>query len=164
MIINENSILYFSGTGNTYDVSSKLAEKSGFKLLSVSELAQEERVEIDCEVIGLAFPIYYGGVPNIISRIIDRIKSAEVKYIFALATYGGMPGNPFKILENKLRTRDLRLGAVFLINMPDNYIPVIGARSKKVQKKNFEKADKKIEEINNIIACRKVIPYQKVHI
>ena len=155
MIISENSILYFSGTGNTYYVSEKIAQKSKFNLL------KEKLIEINCEVIGLAFPIYYGGVPKIISRIIDKIVSVKLKYTFALATYGGMPANPFKILENELRKKEMKLDAGFLVNMPGNYIAMYGARSKKVQLKTFERADKKIEKIVDVISCKKVIPYEK---
>lgn len=33
MVINENSILYFSGTGNTYEMTEKAAGKSGHELI-----------------------------------------------------------------------------------------------------------------------------------
>ena len=161
MIINENSILYFSGTGNTYDVSKKVAQGSELKLINVSDLLEEEIVEINCEVIGIAFPIYFGGMPKIISKTIDKIVSLKLKYTFALATYGGIPANPFRILENELRKKEIKLDSGFLINMPGNYIVQYGAMNKRIQMRNFERADKKVEKIINTIACKKVIPYEK---
>lgn len=161
MIINENSILYFSGTGNTYDISKKVARESELKLINVADLLEEKIIEINCEVIGLAFPIYFGGIPKIISKIIDKIVSLKLKYTFALATYGGMPANPFRILENELRKKEIKLDAGFLINMPGNHITLHGARSKKTQVKSFERANKKVEKIINAITSKKVIPYEK---
>ena len=128
MVINENSILYYSGTGNTFEIAEKVARKIELKLISVVDLLEEKTIEIDCEVVGLVFPIYFGGVPKIIGRIIDKMVSIKLKYTFALATYGGMPENPFRILENELRKKEIKLDAGYLITMPDNYIAVIGAR------------------------------------
>lgn len=73
MVINENSILYFSGTGNTYDVAEKVAKESELKLINISDLLEEEIVKINCEVIGLVFPIYFGGVPKIMNMIINKM-------------------------------------------------------------------------------------------
>lgn len=161
MIINKTSILYFSGTGNTYDVSSKLANRCNFQLINIASLIEEEELEINCETIGVAFPIYYGGIPKIMNKIISKIKFSNKQYIFALATYGGMPGNPFKVLERILREKDVTLGSGFLMNMPGNYLPLNGARRSRVQIKNFKKADKKIEEVSEIIISKKVLQYEK---
>ena len=161
MIIKRNSILYFSGTGNTYDVARKLAKRCNFKLINISSLIEEEELEISCETIGIAFPIYYGGIPKIVNRIISKMKFSNEPYIFALSTYGGMPGNPFKILERILREKDVALGSGFLVNMPGNYLPLNGARRSSVQKRNFKRADKKIEEVTEIIISKKVLQYEK---
>lgn len=161
MIINKNSILYFSGTGNTYDVASKLAKRCNFELINVSSLIEEEVLEISCEIIGVAFPIYYGGIPKIMNKIISKMEFLNEQYIFALATYGGMPANPFKILERRLKEKGVSLGAGFLMNMPGNYLPMYGARRSSVQIKNFKKADKKIEEVAEIIISKMVLQYEK---
>lgn len=78
MVINENSILYFSGTGNTFEIAEKVARKIELKLISVVDLLEEKTIEIDCEVVGLVFPIYFGGVPKIIGRIIDKMVSIKL--------------------------------------------------------------------------------------
>jgi ferredoxin len=161
MIINKNSILYFSGTGNTYDVTSKLAKACNLEVINISSLIKEEVLQINCEIIGVAFPIYYGGIPKIISEIISKMKLSKEQYIFALATYGGMPANPFKILERRLKEKNVTLGAGFLMNMPGNYLPLNGARKRSVQIKNFKKADKKIEEAAEIISSKMVVKYEK---
>lgn len=161
MIIDKNSILYFSGTGNTYDVASKLAKRCEFKLINLSSLIEEEVLEINCEIIGVAFPIYYGGIPKIMDKIIRKMEFFNEQYIFGLATYGGMPGNPFNILARKLKERDVSLGAGFLMNMPGNYLSLNGARRSSVQTKCFEKADQKIEELAEIIVSKRVVQYEK---
>lgn len=161
MIINKNSILYFSGTGNTYEISEKIAQECGFELINVSSLIEEEVVEINCETIGFTFPIYYGGIPKIVNEAISKIKALKNQYIFAIATYGGMPGNPFKIFERILKEQDLNLGSGFLINMPGNYIAMYGARRNSVQINAFKKATQKTEEISKIVISKKIIPYEK---
>ena len=161
MIINNNSILYFSGTGNTYDLASKIAKEGKIQLVNVSSLVEEEVIEINCDKIGVAFPIYYGGIPNIMNKTISKMVFLNEQYFFALATYGGMPANPFKLLQRKLKEKGASLGAGFLMNMPGNYLPMYGARRSSVQIKNFKKADKKIEEVAEIIISKKVLPYEK---
>ncbi len=161
MIISKNSILYFSGTGNTYEMSIKIGEKCGFELINMASLMKEEVIEINCGIIGITFPVYYGGFPRIVSQMISKIRSLEQVYIFALATYGGMPGNPFEILDRKLKEKDLSLGAGFLINMPGNYLPVNGARRSSIQMKCFKRADHKVKEIIEIIMARRVLKYEK---
>ncbi|CDM69992.1 Hypothetical protein CM240_2875 [Clostridium bornimense] len=161
MIIKRNSILYFSGTGNTYDVASKLAKRCNLKLINIASLIEEEELEIKCETIGIAFPIYYGGIPKIVNGIISKMKFYNEPYIFALSTYGGMPGNPFKILERILKEKEGTLGSGFLVNMPGNYLPRNGARRSSVQIRNFKRADKKIEEVTELIISKKVLQYEK---
>lgn len=165
MRINQNSILYFSGTGNTYEVSMKVGQKCGFELINMASLIEEDLVEINCEIIGIAFPIYYGSFPKIVSQIISKMKVLKKVlkkvYIFALATYGGMPGNPFKIIDKQLIERNLSLDTGFLMSMPGNYLPLNGARRNSVQNKCFTKADKKIEEIAKVVTGKKVLPYEQ---
>ncbi len=161
MIINKNSILYFSGTGNTYELSTKIGETCGFELINMVALMKEEVIEINCTIIGIAFPVYYGGFPKIVSQIISKINSLENVYIFALATYGGMPGNPFEILDRKLKERNLSIGAGFLINMPGSYLLLNGARRNSIQMKCFKKADHKVKEIIEIIPARRILKYEK---
>lgn len=161
MVINKNSILYFSGTGNTYDVSKKVANKCEFELINISTLREEKIIEINCDVIGIACPIYYGGIPKVVRNVVDKIQKIDNKYIFILATYGGMPGNPIKIIDNSLNSKGMKISSGFLFKMPGNYIALYDARNKKVQIKNFEKANKKIDEIANIINYRKVVSYEK---
>lgn len=161
MIINKNSILYFSGTGNTYDVASKLAKRCEFELINISSLTDDDVLQVKCEIVGVAFPIYYGGIPKIVNKIISKMEFLKEQYIFAIATYGGMPGNPFEILDAKLNQHHRSLGAGLLINMPGNYLPLNGSRRKSVQIRNFKKADKKIEGFSEMIISKKVLQYEK---
>lgn len=162
MRVNKNSILYFSGTGNTYDVSMQLATKCGFEMIHIASLIEEEIIEIDCEFIGIAFPIYYGGIPQVVDQIISKINALNSLYVFGIATYGGIPGNPFMMLKQKLQQRNLGLEAGFLINMPGNYLPMYGARKNAVQHKKIAKANKKTNQIAEIIRSKKTVAYEQV--
>lgn len=160
MIINKNSILYFSGTGNTYEVCKKVAEGCDFEIINVSSLNEEDVIEINTDSIGIAFPVYYGGIPRIVNRLLSRIKIMNVDYIFGIATYGGMPGNPFKLLDNKLKEKGFKLNSGFIFKMPGNYIPMYGAMDKMKQMECFKKAYKKIDDIKKLIISKKTISYE----
>lgn len=161
MVINKNTILYFSGTGNTYDISSKVAKDCNMDLINCASLINESEIEIMCDVLGITFPVYYGGMPKIVNRTIDKLQKTKDTYIFSVATYGGIPADPLKLVDIKLRGKNLKLSNGFLINMPGNYLPSNGARSEKVQRKNFEKADKKVEKMKSIINEKKVEKYER---
>lgn len=72
-----------------------------------------------------------------------------------------MPANPFLLIDNKLKQRNLKLSSGFLINMPGNYIANYGAIPKRLQEKKFKKVDDLVEDISSVINSRKVIPYQE---
>lgn len=151
MVIKDNCIMYFSGTGNTYDIVVKIGRECNLKPIFIGDLLKEEVVEIDCDILGIAFPVYCGGVPNIVNKIIEKLIRKSKVYTFAITTYAGMPGDPFKILENKLVKKDINLNSTFLFRMPQNYIILKGAGSKESQIRKLNKAYSKIPKAVKII-------------
>ena len=105
--------------------------------------------------------MYYGGIPNIVNEALGKIKSSKDVYIFSVATYGGCPANPLKIVDKKLKDKGLKLNSGFLISMPGNYIPMYDAYSEKTQIRRFKNANNKIEIIKDVINARKTMKYEK---
>lgn len=157
-----NRIYYFSGTGNTLAVARKIAELLGdTELISISDLQRGEEVDFGAaERIGIFFPVYCFGVPNLVAQFMKRIKKLGKKgndqpYIFSLCTSGGMLGSAHLIAEQYLAKRNYRLNAYFHVPMPSNYIPLSNGPTEKRIGRILEKAEKKIGKIIVTIQMKK---------
>ena len=105
--------------------------------------------------VGIVFPVYAWGPPNIVAKFASKLKDGEGKYIFAVVTYGGMPCATLSIFDEMLKKTGLNLACGFGIAMPGNYTPLYGAISQSKQEKMITDADKKIEEITTYIKSDK---------
>ncbi|MGD2249435.1 MAG: hypothetical protein PVF58_13585 [Candidatus Methanofastidiosia archaeon] len=60
------TVYYFSGTGNSFVVARDIAEKIDAELVSIAAVIREEKVVISADVLGIVFPDYHSGLPNIV--------------------------------------------------------------------------------------------------
>jgi len=137
------AVCYFSGTGNSFSIAKKIAEKSGGNLIPIASLINKKEIECPEESLGIVFPVYYGILPNIVKKFAEKLIHLESKYIFAAATYGGGRGVSIKNLEERIRGQGGRLSAVYGIHMPQNTF----RKPFENQHKIFKKADRMIERI-----------------
>ncbi|MBI9098822.1 MAG: EFR1 family ferrodoxin [Spirochaetaceae bacterium] len=86
-------IYYFSGTGNTKEISRLLVEELESEGCTVKLYTMEDQLksqkEINLEVydlIGLAYPIYGFGTPGIVSRIVEGFPEGGGKNLFIYKT------------------------------------------------------------------------------
>jgi ferredoxin/flavodoxin len=114
------AIYYFSGTGNTLCVAKDIAAQTGGTLIPVASLMNRDFIEIDAEVIGIIFPVYYNELPLIIKRFTGKLDNLEHKYIFAVCTFGGSAGNSLKSLRQLIGARRGILSATYRVHMPQN--------------------------------------------
>jgi ferredoxin len=115
-------IYYFSGTGNSFAVARDIAGKIKGKLTSISSIINKEEIRPEAEMIGIVFPDYHSGIPNIIRRFILKLSGISDKYIFAVCTYGGNPGISVEYACSLIKGRGGKLSAGFSVKMPYNYI------------------------------------------
>ncbi|MCX5705192.1 MAG: EFR1 family ferrodoxin [Candidatus Omnitrophica bacterium] len=149
------TIFYFTGTGNCLKVARDLAKAlDDTKITSISKVLNGE-IDLSTDRIGIIYPVYMFGMPLIVSRFIKKLSLAKDKYIFAIATYGGMPGGSLGQTARELKAIGLKLSAGFGIAMPGNYTPLYGAIDKNKQKSMFVKETKRIVEIASIIREKK---------
>jgi NAD-dependent dihydropyrimidine dehydrogenase PreA subunit/flavodoxin len=113
-------IYYFSGTGNSLYVAKDIAEKTGATLYPIASLVNQTVIDIDSEVIGIVFPVYYGELPVIIKRFARKLNDIENKYVFAVCTFGGSAGYSLKRLRSIIRSRGGELSATYRVHMPQN--------------------------------------------
>jgi ferredoxin len=149
--VMKTTIFYFTGTGNSLKIAKDIASQLGDTALVPVRKAIKETLDLSADRIGLVFPVYMWGMPSIITEFSRKIKTDRGKYVFAVATYGGTPGGTLLYLSRALEKQGARLSAGFGFKMPGNYIPLYGAQSDKIQKKDFEKAAEKVKRIVDII-------------
>lgn len=142
----QNSIYYYSATGNSLYAAQTLAQELGdCRLVSMPAWWQEATVVPDSSSIGLVFPMHYFGVPPVVAEFVAKLDLTGVDYIFAVATCGStLMCNVFKELEQLLAAKGKRLDAGFYVRMVDNYLPMFPVPNEKVQRKILAKSDKKI--------------------
>lgn len=161
-------VYYFSGTGNSYAVAKDIAGKMNAEMTSIAEVIHSEKVNISAEVIGIVFPDYHSGLPNIVKRFISKIDSFYEKYIFGVCTYGGKgPGLTIRYLEQLIESKGGKLAAGFSVSMPYNYImPSISFKkfafcitlknvSVEKQQQMFSDWNKKLETVTDFVNDRK---------
>jgi len=115
-------VYYFSGSGNSLAVARDIAAGCGGELTAIASAIDEERITTDADIMGIVFPVYHGGLPNIVTRFCEKIGGLEKKYIFAVCTHGGSPALAIEHLADAVEARGGKLAAGFAVRMPFNYI------------------------------------------
>lgn len=132
-------IYYMTGTGNSLQIARAIA--AGLENCQVRSMAQALRkggLRLDAEAVGLVFPVYFFGIPEPVRRLIAGADWSGVQYTFAVANYGSMPGAALQQAEEALRGRGGRLDAGWLVELPDNYLPMFEVPPPAVQQKSFD--------------------------
>lgn len=134
-------ILYFTATGNNL----YLAKRIGNEYYSIPKLIKERRFEFEDEKIGIVFPVYFLGVPEIVEEFLNKAK-LKSKYIFAVASYGGFSGAATRHLLEIGKRNGIEFSYINEILMVDNYLPMfdINKEIEKEPKKNIEENLQKI--------------------
>jgi ferredoxin len=156
MVIDKDTILYFSGTGNSLQVAKDInRELDHSSLCNIASIISEEKIKIEGEIFGIVFPVIYARLPLMLERLLEKLEINKDTYIFAIATHGGAPAEVLVKLRKKLQSKGIELNSGFLIRMPANDIFAYGADSVKKQNMNFEREKEKVKQIGSIINERK---------
>jgi ferredoxin len=103
--------------------------------------------------VGVVFPVYYAtnddGVPLIVARFIEKIENLNSKYVFAVCTYGGMPGSTIANLKKHVESCGGRLACGFGIQMRNKYV------SEERQKNQYLKQESKVQTICDYVTGQK---------
>ena len=117
------TLYYFTGTGNSLHVARTLAERLGnTELVPLIRLRQQAETVVETERVGLVFPLYFAGVPEIVENFVKTLNFEQAHYIFAVVTRGGGPSYAFSRLEQLLHAKSRRLNLGRYIQLPSNYI------------------------------------------
>ena len=122
-------------------VAKAIAEDIGnTELLSFSKTHSSNLGSI-VDVLGLVFPVYWGGLPHIVLNSIPELKGLGPRYIFSVATHAGGPGEVLPQLRAELRKNRLTLNAGICLEMPSNYILGYSAPSEASIQSDLANAD-----------------------
>ncbi|MCL2156639.1 MAG: EFR1 family ferrodoxin [Methanobrevibacter sp.] len=151
-------IFYFTGTGNSLFVASKIHEVEDGKLIDMALGLNEKNFEYKIEKgekIGIVFPVYYWGLPTIVSEFMNKLKLEvdETPFIYTVITCAGKARNADKYLAKILESKNLELNSSYSVKMPSNYIILHDTPAKEEINSSLaiaeEEIEKLIEEIKN---------------
>ena len=156
-------IYYFTGTGNSLQITRQLQEK--LKDCQIESMAQEppkKAVGGPEESIGFIFPVYYWGLPRIVKRFIEKLDISKGTYCFAVTNYGRWKVGTLGLLDDVLKEKGLKLSYGAGIKFPSNYIVNYDSKSHKKINEMLKKAQDKIEDIAADLKIKKVSQVKRV--
>lgn len=144
-------IFYFTGTGNSQYVATKIAYETDDRYVSIGEAMKESYFEYNLkrgERLGFVVPTYYWSLPSI---VIDFIKAVSIKldksnYVYAVFTCGASTGDCGRELSALLKKKGIPLHATFGIKMTDNYTPLFDVRNTQKNEEKNKKAEGFIDD------------------
>lgn len=144
----KTNLFYFSATGNCLVVARDIAEGlPDAKIYSIPDVISGE-IDLDADNIGIIYPVYFAGLPRIISDFIKCIDLEKVKYLFTVCTYGAFAAGSLLMAEEQLKAAGIPMKAGYYVPMPGNYIVKYGAYKKEKQEMMFQNEK---ESVRNII-------------
>lgn len=153
-------IYYFTGTGNTLAAARLLAAELGnTKLIPLRQAIHYGAVAPKADAIGIAFPVHFLSMPEIVRKFVFGILFQDDPFIFGLATCGERPGGALFRLQELLLEKNYSLSAGYSLVMPENFIgPVdlMGDAGRREEK--FAAVQRRIPEIAAAIRARKCTP------
>lgn len=126
----KNCIYFFTGTGN----SLKLAQEIGAGLADCELRAIRHGMDLTvpsgCERIGFVYPVYYLGLPAMVTEFLKHAGFPVQKdtYYFAAATYGEFAGNSIPQIGQLLRQQEITLNYGTDLKMFSNCVTIYNMR------------------------------------
>lgn len=149
-------IFYFSATGNSLYAAQKLAKEEQTECISIADVMrsrdaseQYSFLAKDDEVVGFVFPIYFCGLPTIVTEFLSKlyINGIQGHYTFLVLTYGAMDGNAAALFHKHLTKQGLSLSAAYSICTVDSYLPMFFIPEKGEIEEILAKANAQLEQV-----------------
>lgn len=161
----DTCIFVFSGTGTTLAVaervSSVLGDNTSIELIpSALRKAMNKEIKVEVETVGLIFPNYFGGIPNIVLEFIRKLNLDNATYIFSIVTAASGQGYGLKFLEEELNNKGKKLNygkyvspgmTNYIIGWYYNLLYKTGER----QIRALQKMDEQVCKFAHDIICKK---------
>ena len=146
-------IYWFSGTGNSLQAAEMIAKALGdCRLEPMAQAVEADRICPGEDRVGLVFPMYFEGLPELVERFCGRLEVSDGCYFFGVITSGGGPAWAVHSLRKALNGR---LDAGFILPMVGNYVPMYDVPDGEGVRKKLAKTGKRLEEISGEVADRR---------
>lgn len=149
-------IFYFSATGNSLYAAQKLAAAEQTECISIAGILRNENASgqyrfsvKDGEAVGFVFPIYFCGLPAIVTQFLSKlwINHIQGHYTFLVLTYGAMDGNAAALFQKKLARQGLSLSAAYSVCTIDSYLPMFSIPGESEMEDTLAKANTQLEQV-----------------
>ena len=113
-------ILYYTSTGNNLYIAKQLGED----LYSIPQLMKDEAFDIEDEIVGIVFPVFFATSPKTLREFICKV-NIKTDYLFLIASYGSNGDqNALRIMKETLNGRGINVNYTNSVLMIDNFLPV----------------------------------------
>lgn len=151
-------IFYFSGTGNSLHAAEKIASGTSDTVADMAALLKTGKMSYTVragEKLGFVFPIYYSGLPSVVSDFLKNINIVADYdcYIYAVITCGANAVGADVMFRKAISEYALKASYVHELKMPDNYVMIYEPSDDEKRKRYIAHADREIcdiiENLNN---------------
>lgn len=162
-------ILYFSATGNSKYVATRIAAKTNERLVSIVDCCKNFVYSYALkgeEAVGIISPTYHWGLPSIVDDFLSKIQmdAANAPYIYFVATYGTTTGQSNTFVKQHLEEKGFSLSASYCVKMPDTWTPIFDLSDDKKVLKINENAEAQIDTIIDQVKNSKYGDYTKARV
>lgn len=146
-------IFFFSATGNSKYVATRLAEATNDTIISITECVKDGRFAFSAkagENIGFVAPTYFCGLPTVVVDFLRALRIAQPgsHYVYSVLTFGSLSGQAHRLLGRLLKDAGIALSGKFTVQMVDTWTPMFNLSD---AAKNTARLDKAEEEIDTVI-------------
>ena len=120
------TIYYFTGTGNSQWAATTIGETlKDTELVSIpGVMRQENPIVPPSGRVGVVCPVYFGGLPLIVNRFLEKIDLRNSVYTFGVITCGLSPHRSLFQMADILEKRGYSLHFGRGGKVINNYVPV----------------------------------------
>ena len=143
-------ILFYTSTGNNLYIAKQL----GGELYSIPKLMGNDVFDIEDDVVGIVFPVFFATSPKSIREFIAKV-NIKADYLFLITSYGSDGDqNALRIMKETLNGRGIHVNYTNSVLMVDNFLPVFDMAEEKEIKKDLD-VDGQILKIKQDILDRR---------
>ena len=137
------TIIYFSATGNSKYVATRLAKEEG-RLMFIPDAIRNGIFEITDDSIGIVSPTYFWGLPSIVKEFLQNV-TFHADYLYFVATYGTTPGAIGAMAKKLIKGK--KIDSFYSIRMVDTYTPIFDISTKRKQDRFTKNIEDEIDKI-----------------
>lgn len=144
-------IFYFSATGNSKYVASKLKEEFSGEMIDISYAVKREEYDYmteDDERVFIVFPVYFYGMPGYVEDFVRKLNfTGGTPQICGIATCGAGSGASDRMLKKAFREKGIKVRGFYQVKMIGNNVLLYKIPFREAQIMKMRRADKAIIDI-----------------